>query len=201
MSKTKDAKRLWFAGAAYGKRKSYVVAYIGVLAALNVAVNAFSIPLGFTALSLTIFSSVLTGILIGPLYGFTTCFIGDTLGYMIANTGANGWTPWIGLATATMALIGGLIFNGVAWKGKYGWAVKLCLICFTTFLICTVAINTTAMYLLWGKTTFDSWWLFFTMRMLSPVQIFNSLINYGLLFFALPALAKVKPLRIKISEK
>lgn len=202
MSKTKDAKRLWFAGAAYGKRKSHVIAYIGVMTALNVVANAAaSIPLGFTQFSLTIFFSVLTGILIGPLYGFTACFIGDTLGYMIANTGANGWTPWIGLATAMMALIGGLVFNGIPLKGKNAWVGKLFLICLSTFLVSTVAINTTAMYWMWYKKTFDSWWLFLTTRLFLDGQIFNSLINYGLLFFALPALAKVKPLRIKISEK
>ena len=198
MSKTK-AKRLWLAGAASGKRKSQIIAYIGVMTALNVVMNAVaSIPLGFTQFSLTIFTSVLTGILIGPLYGFTACFIGDTLGYIIANTGANGWTPWIGLATAMMAFVGGLIFNGIAWKGKYGWAGKLVIICLVTFVVSTVVINTTAMYLMWYRKTFDSWWIFLVTRLFLQGQIFNSLINYGLLFVVLPALAKVKPLKINI---
>ena len=199
MSKTKDAKRLWLFGVAGGKRKSHVIAYIGVMTALNVVVNAVaSIPLGFTQFSLTIFTSVLTGILIGPLYGFTACMIGDTLGYMIANTGANGWTPWIGLATAMMALIGGLIFNGISWQGKGAWIGKLFLICMATFLVSTVAINTTAMYWMWYSKTFDSWWAFLITRLFLQGQIFNSLLNYALLFFVLPAWAKVKPLKINI---
>ena len=199
MQKTKEVKRLWLFGAAGGKRKSYVIAYIGVMTALNVVVNAVaSIPLGFTQFSLTIFTSVLTGILIGPLYGFAACMIGDTLGYMIANTGANGWTPWIGLATAMMALIGGLVFNGLGWKGKGVWALKLLLVCAVTFLVSTVAINTTAMYWMWYRETFDSWWIFLITRLFLQGQIFNSLLNYALLFFTLPALARVKSLKINI---
>lgn len=199
MSKTKEVKRLWLAGAASGKRKSQIIAYIGVMTALNVVMNAVaSIPLGFTQFSLTIFTSVLTGILIGPLYGFTACFIGDTLGYIIANTGANGWTPWIGLATAMMAFVGGLIFNGLDWHGKGAWAGKLMIICLVTFVVSTVVINTTAMYLMWYRKAFDSWWIFLVTRLFLQGQIFNSLINYGLLFVVLPALAKVKPLKINI---
>lgn len=199
MSKTNEKQGVWLSGAAKGKTQSHLIAYVGVLTALNIVVNAyFSFSLGITQFSLTIYASILTGILIGPLFGFTSCFIGDFLGYFIGTGSANHWTPWLGLATAIMALLGGLIFNGVACKHKYGWAVKIGLICLVTFAISTVAINTTAMYLLWYRKTFDSWGSFLLARLFAQGQIFNSLANYALLFFTLPALAKVKPFKIKL---
>jgi len=102
------------------------------------------------------------------------------------------------LATALMALFGGLIFNGLNWQGKRAWVVKLSLIALVTFLICTVAINTTALYLLWYRKTFSTWWLFLLNRLFLQGQILNSIANYVLLFLILPALAKVKILKIKL---
>ena len=181
------------------KNKSHKIAYIAIMTALNIVVNALaSLPLGFEVLSLTIFSSILTGILIGPLFGFAACFMGDTLGFMIGTGGANGWTPWIGLATAMMALIAGFLFNVLHWKSKGAWAIKLALIGFVTFLICSIGINTTAMYYLWYSKTFSSWGEFLIVRLLSPIQIINNLLNYGLLFAVLPTLGKIKPLKISI---
>ena len=198
MSKTK-AKQLWWSRALAGKSKSHLIAYIGVMTALNVVENAyFSISFGTTQFSLTTFMSILTGILLGPLYGFASCFIGDFLGYFIGSGSVNSWTPWIGLSTAMMALLGGLIFNGLSLDRKGAWVFKLGIICATTFFICTVGINTTALYLMWYKKTFDTWWQFLVTRLFFQGQIFNSLANYALLFFALPALAKVKPLKIKL---
>ena len=200
MSKGQAKKSVWLSGSVAGKNKSHLIAYIGVMTALNVVVNAyFSYSFGITTFSLTIFSSVLTGILIGPLFGFTSCFIGDFLGYFIGTGSANSWSPWLGFATAVMALIGGLMFNGIKSKGKYGWVVKLSLICLVTFVISTVAINTTALYLLWYSKSFASWWDFFITRMFLDAQILNNILNYALLFIVLPALAKVKTFKIHLN--
>ncbi len=198
--KTKTTwKEILFSKILAKKNKSHKIAYIAVMTALNVVINAVaSIPFGVVQFSLAIFISVLTGILIGPLFGFTACFIGDTLGYIIGNGGANGWTPWIGLATAAMALVAGFLMNGLSWKFKGAWLVKLSLISLSTFFISTVAINTTAMYLMWYYKTFSSWWEFLWTRLFIQGQIFNSILNYALLFITLPALGKIKPLKIKI---
>lgn len=199
MSKTKEIRGVWFSGMLSGKKGSHLIAYLGVITALNVVENAyFSISLGVTQFSLTIFMSVLTGILIGPLFGFASCMVGDFLGYFIGTGSANSWTPWLGIATALMALFGGLIFNGLHWQGKRVWAVKLSLVALVTFLVSTVAINTTALYLLWYSKTFSSWGNFFVTRMFLQGQILNSIANYALLYFVLPALAKVKILKIKL---
>lgn len=189
----KPWQRLLFSETLAKKNKSHKIAYIAVFVALNVVVNAVaSIPLGFVQFSLLIFISVLTGVLIGPLFGFSACFIGDTLGYIIGNGGSNGWTPWIGLATAMMALIAGFIMNGLRFKFKGFWVVKLLLVCVLTFLVSTVAINTTAMYVMWYKNSFSSWWEFLIVRLFVQGQIWNSLFNYALLFIAVPALEKLK---------
>jgi len=199
MSRVKKQQGVWFSGILSDKRGSRLIAYLGVITALNVVENAyFSFSLGVTQFSLTIFMSVLTGILIGPLFGFASCMVGDFLGYFIGTGSANNWTPWLGLATALMALFGGLIFNGLNWQGKRAWVVKLSLIALVTFLICTVAINTTALYLLWYRKTFSTWWLFLLNRLFLQGQILNSIANYVLLFLILPALAKVKILKIKL---
>ena len=199
MSKTKEKQSVWFSGILSGKSQSHLIAYLGIITALNVVENAyFSFSLGVTQFSLTIFMSVLTGILVGPLFGFASCLIGDFLGFFIGNGSVNSWTPWLGLATALMAFVGGLIFNGVSLKGKYAWAVKLGAVCLVTFAVSTVAINTTALYLLWYHKTFPTWGDFLVQRLFWQGQIFNSLINYALLYLALPALAKVKTLKIKL---
>ena len=192
-------KKVLFSEVMLSKNQSHKIAYIAVLTALNVVVNAVaSIPLGFVQFSFAIFLSALTGIMIGPLFGFGACFIGDTLGYIIGNGGGNGWSPWIGLATATVALIAGLIMHGVSLKMKGGWVVKLLLVCMVTFVVSTVAINSTAMYLMWYKKSFDSFWTFLFVRLFVQGQIWNSFFNYLLIFIALPTLARVKPLKLRL---
>ena len=184
-----------YSNLLFDKKKSHKIAYVALFTALNVAVNAMgSIPLGFIQISLTFYLSVLTGIIIGPIFGFTACFMGDTLGFII-NGGGYTWTPWVGLSMGLAAVLGGLIMNGVPWKFKGAWCVKLSLVCLLSFLLCTYAINTTAGYFLWNSGGW-SYWKFVAIRLSG--QIWVSLFNYGLLFASLPALQKIKPLKLKI---
>ena len=61
-----------------GKKRSVKLAYIGILLAVNVVVNAItSIPLGFVQFSFTISAVSLAGILLGPLFGALVGFLGD----------------------------------------------------------------------------------------------------------------------------
>ncbi|MBQ7924068.1 MAG: ECF transporter S component [Clostridia bacterium] len=192
-------KKVLFSEIMLSKNKTHKIAYIAVFTALNVVVNAVtSIALGAVQFSFAIFISALTGIVIGPLFGFGACFIGDTLGYIIGNGGGNGWTPWIGLATAMIAFLAGLIMRGVSLKIKGGWIVKLLLVCIATFVVSTIAINTTALYLLWYKKSFDSYWTFLLVRLFAQGQIWNSLVNYALLFITVPALNSIKLLKLHL---
>lgn len=90
-------REILFSKTLVEKGASHKIAYVAICVALNVIVNAAaSIPLGFVQFSLTLFVSALTGILIGPLFGFAACFLGDTLGFFISGYGA--WTPWMGMS-------------------------------------------------------------------------------------------------------
>ena len=188
-------RRLVFSPTLAGKNKSHTIAYIAIFVAINVAVNAIgSVPLGFIQISLTIFVSVLTGIIIGPIFGFVSCFLGDTLGFFMGASGY-AWTPWVGLSTAMAALIGGLVMNGIRWRFRGAWCVKLAFACTLTFLVWTWAINTTAGYFLWNSGGW-SYWTFVGIRL--GGQVWVSLLNYVFLFIAVPALGKIKPLKVDI---
>ena len=149
-TKEKAWKKFLFSELMLQKNTTHKIAFLGVLVALNIVANAIgTISLGIVQYSMTLFVVALTGIIVGPLFGFGVCVLGDTLGYFIGNGGANGWTPWIGLSMGVAAVLSALIINGIPSKKK-GWIyVKLLILCLATFLICTYAINTTAAYYLW----------------------------------------------------
>ena len=194
--KQKVAKLL-FSDLLVDKKPSRVIAYMAILAALNVAVNTFSLPLGFVQFSFTLFLAALTGILIGPVFGFVTCVLGDALGYFLG--GAPGsFSPWIGLSMGVAAVIAALIFNGIPLKNKWGTYIKLTIICLLTFVVCTYAIGTTSAYYLWNFKGL-SYPAFARARL--SVQIWNNVGNSILLFVAVPALSRIKPLKMQIRHE
>ena len=154
----------------------------------------FEFKLADTQFSLTIAVSALTGILIGPLFGFTACFLGDLVGFLYHSSGYP-YYPWVGISMGLVALLAGMII-GLKGKGGVGnFYVKLSLVCLATFLLCTVAINTTAFWILYSKVDY---WTYLVARLFAQGQIWNSFVNYALLFVILPVLAKVKPLKIEL---
>jgi ECF transporter S component (folate family) len=178
------------------KGKSHKIAYIAVMTALCVVANMFfEFKLADTQFSLTIVISALTGILIGPIFGFASCFLGDLVGFLYHSAGF-AYMPWIGFSMGLTAALAGFIVNG--WKGDKAWFlyIKLALVCLSSFLLCTVAINTTAFWLLYSKVDYFT---YLVSRLFVQGQIWNCLINYALLFISVPALTKIKPLKIKIS--
>ena len=195
-TKEKAWKKFLFSELMLQKNTTHKIAFLGVLVALNIVANAIgTISLGIVQYSMTLFVVALTGIIVGPLFGFGVCVLGDTLGYFIGNGGANGWTPWIGLSMGVAAVLSALIINGIPFKKK-GWIyVKLLILCVATFLICTYAINTTAAYYLWNSKGLPYKEFVFA-RM--SLQIWNNVINGVLLFVAVPYLSKIKILGIKL---
>ena len=178
-----------------GKSKSTKIAYIAVMTAFCVVANMFfEFKLADTQFSLTILVSALTGVLIGPLFGFTACFLGDLVGFLYHSSGF-AYYPWIGISMGLVALISGLFLGGGS-KGK-AWLfyTKIALVCISTFLLCTIAINTTAFWILYSKVDYLT---YLVARLFAQGQIWNSLVNYALLFIVLPILARVKPLNIQI---
>ena len=187
-------KRLFF-GALAEKKASQKIAYTAVITAFVVVANMFlEIKLAETQFSLTIFVSAIAGILIGPLLGFAACFLGDLVGFLY-NSNGFAYLPWIGISLGTIAFLSGLIVGGVRSRTTWFLYVKLAIVCALTFLLCTVAINTTAFWLLYSKVDY---WTYLVSRLFIQGQIWNSLVNYVLLFIAVPSLKNIKPLKLYI---
>ena len=197
MEKKKREKweRILFSSVLSGKSRNAKIAYIAVMTAFCVVANMFfEFKLADTQFSLTIAVSALTGILIGPLFGFTACFLGDLVGFLYHSSGYP-YYPWVGISMGLVALLAGMII-GLKGKGVLGnFYVKLSLVCLATFLLCTLAINTTAFWILYSKVDY---WTYLVARLFAQGQIWNSFVNYALLFVILPVLAKVKPLKIEL---
>lgn len=193
--KTKKRCRFLYSETLSDKSKSTKIAYIAVMTAFCVVANMFfEFKLADTQFSLTILVSALTGVLLGPLFGFTACFLGDLVGFLYHSSGF-AYYPWIGISMGLVALLSGLILGGGSKGSLWLFYVKLALVCVSTFLLCTVAINTTAFWILYSKVDYHT---YLVARLFAQGQIWNSLVNYALLFITLPILARVKPLNIRI---
>ena len=174
------------------------VAYVAVMTALCVVCNMFfEFKLADTQFSLTIFFSALTGMVIGPVYGFIACFLGDLVGFLY-NSGGQPYYPWIGITMAVIAIISGLILNGIENKSKVSIFIKTAIVSILTFLIGTVGINTTAFWLVFGGET--PYFVYLFTRLFAKWQILNSIINYALLFIALPTFIKIKEQILKLRK-
>ncbi len=186
---SKKVKNLIFSSILLEASKTKRIAYIAIMSAMLVVCNMFfEFKFADVQFSLTIFFSAFTGVIIGPIFGFVAAFLGDLVGFLY-NSGGFIYMPWIGLAMGMIALISGFIFNAPTFKFKGGEYIKLFLISVLTLLICTIGINTTAFWLLYGKgVPFMSYT--FT-RLFISGQIYNSLFNYVLLFVAYPLFYKI----------
>ncbi len=201
MSKTTEKrevpfwKRLLFSQTLAEKNAAHRIAYIGVVTAFIVASNMFEFKMFDTQFSFTLMISALSGLIIGPLFGFAACFLGDLVGFLINSSGF-AYMPWIGISMGLVALISGFVVGGIPSKQKWALYVKLLAVCVLTFAICTVAINTTAFWLLYSKVGYVE---YLVARLFVQGQIWNSLLNYALLFVAVPVLIRIKPLKIRLN--
>ena len=198
-TKEKEQRSLWqrlfFSGAVRKKNKSHKIAYIAVVAALCVVVNMFEIKFVDVQFSLTLAVSALAGIILGGAFGFVACFLGDLVGFLYNSSGYM-YMPWIGIAMGCVALISGMLIGGVRLPVKGGVYIKLGIVSVSTFLLCTVGINTTAFWLLYAKGV--PYFTYLTARLFVQGQIWNSLLNYALLFVLVPVLKNVKALKLDI---
>ena len=195
------------------KTPSAIIAYLGVIAAFNAAVNfiefRFSTDVQF---SFTMAVAMLTGILVGPILGFGACFIGDLVGFLFNNKGMV-YMPWVGISIAMFAFLAGVIFNVLPCKGKGAMWWKIALLILSSFLICTVGINSTGFFFYnkamgfsdaveryvaanFGKDVF--FFAYVVYRLFVKLQIINSIVNYVLLTVSIPFLVKLKPLKLDI---
>lgn len=170
------------------KNAAKKITYIAVAAALFAIASLCPISgIGFQ-FSFKIFVAVIAGIVIGPTSGFFACFIGDLLGCLF---GGRSPSIVIGIASSLFALISGIVFwirNNPENRRTY---LRLTLICLLSFLICTIAINSTYFYFLYGNNESVSYFSYVALRLFTNGQIYNSLVNYCLLFVFLPILQRV----------
>ena len=167
------------------------IAYIAVMTALLVVCNMFfEFKLADTQFSLTIFFSALTGMIIGPVFGFVACFLGDLVGFLY-NSGGFMYMPWIGLSMGMVALISGLVMNCIDIKNKFSTYIKILIVALLTFLLCTIAINTTAFWLMYNNKKVP-FFAYLITRLFVNGQIWNSIFNYALLFVLYPTIIRVK---------
>ena len=178
-----------FSDLLAGQSMSRKIAVIGVMTAVMVVANMFfEFKLAETQFSFTLVLSALTGVIIGPLFGFVACFMGDLVGFFYHSAGF-AYLPWIGISLGLTAVIAGLVINGLPQGGKGFLFVKIGLVCILTFSICTVAINTTAFWILYSKVDYGTYLI---SRLFVQGQIWNSLFNYALLFVIVPMVKKIK---------
>lgn len=199
-------KELLYPALLSGKSKSHVLAYVALMTAFAVVANSLEFKFLDNQFSLTVFVALTVGIVIGPLFGFVSCFLADVIGFLVNPGGI--YMPWVGISTATFALLSGLIMHGVP-KGKY---FKLVFICIVSFAVCTVAINSTGFYFYNRAMGFStavldyvaskfggevSFWAYIVYRLIFKGQIWNSVFNYALFLIVYPLLEKIKPLGLK----
>ena len=195
-----------------GKGKAHKMAYVSVMTAFCIVANFLEFKFLDNQFSLTIVVALITGVIIGAGFGFTACVLGDFIGF-IAHP-AYIYMPWVGLSTGMFAFISGAIFNGFPTQSKWGMWVKLFLVSFLTFFVCTIGINSTGFYFYnkWigfsaatieyianrfgGEVPFIGYILY---RLILKGQIWNSLFNYLLFFIAIPTLKSAKPLKLHIN--
>jgi ECF transporter S component (folate family) len=187
----KKLKRLIFSELLEDASSTKKIAYVALMTALLVVCNMFfEFKFADTQFSLTIFFSALTGMIIGPIFGFVACFTGDLVGFLY-NSGGFTYMPWIGLAMGMIALITGLIMNGINLKFKGAVYLKIAIVCIVTFLVCTVAINTTAFWIIYN-TKKVPFFAYLATRLFVQGQIWNSLFNYALLFVFYPLIVRLE---------
>ena len=185
-------KRLLFSKTMLGKNHSHKVAYIALVTALLVVINALEIKLGGVQFSLTIFTAAFAGLLLGGGAGFAACFVGDLLGFLWHPFGE--YSPWIGIATGLMALFVGIFV--MLPNAKDALPFYLSFACICIFVCCTCGITTLYLNLVWYKSmTFREC---LVTRLFVQGQIINSLVNSILVIVLLPLSLKIKPLGIKL---
>lgn len=159
------------------------ISYLAILVAISVVLNMVGIILpGYsTKLSFTYIPCFIAGIFMGPLAGLLVGFLGDVLGFLIKSDGL-AWMPLITVASSLMGLIPGIICKYL--KGNA--YIKIALSLAVVFVICSVFINTYALFLLYSKGR--TFWVYLGVRM--PIQSIIFVVNAVAIFALYPPLNK-----------
>ncbi len=146
------------------------IAYLGVMTALAVVTNVFTVVVnnGASAISFNYVICSLAGIFFGPISGGIVGLLGDLIGCLIAPKGP--FNPFIMIASGLIGVISGLTFKIPKVHPLFKILIGYLLI----FIVCTLGLNTFGLWFYYaqGKKTF---WVYLGAR--APFQAINIAIN------------------------
>ena len=146
------------------------IAYLGVMTAIAVITNCFSITVnsGANSISFNYVICSLAGIFFGPISGGIVGILGDLIGCLIAPKGP--FNPFIMIASG---LIG--VLSGIAFKiPKLNVYLKIIIGYVLIFIVCTLGLNTFGLWFFYAKGK-KSFLVYLVGR--APFQAINVVIN------------------------
>ena len=162
------------------KLKSYFtpkrLAYLGIMTALAVITNCFSITVnsGANSISFNYVICSLAGIFFGPLSGGIVSLLGDLIGCLVAPKGP--FNPFIMLSSTLIGVLSGLAFK----LPKVNVYLKIIIAYIFIFVVCTLGFNTFGLWFYYAKGT-KSFWVYLFARV--PFQAINIAVNIAITYF------------------
>jgi ECF transporter S component (folate family) len=169
------------------KRLTYIATFTALCIVLKSAANYLTFLGPNLKPTLTYTGWMLSGIILGPLAGAVAGFASDTVGMFIASTGAP-FNPFITLGNTLFPLIVGLVYRYLPIKHKN---VSLCLGATVAMFVCTLGINSAAIYYASRELSSSMSYATFllTARLVQPIFVFLNVVITAAL---LPALKRTK---------
>lgn len=169
------------------------IAYIAVLAALDIVLSAFSPRLGTFKITPTYTICFLSGYFFGPFIGLAVGGIGDVLGTVINGNVPN---PIILAASCLLGAIPGLVrYIRIKKLGKFEWIFHLILSFIFCYVACSLFINTYALYLL-GLAKGASFWAYLGIRAGTQSAVVAA--NVALSLLITPFFSKIYKATVKL---
>lgn len=146
------------------------IAYLGVMTAIAVITNCFSITVnsGANSISFNYVICSLAGIFFGPISGGIVGLLGDLIGCLIAPKGP--FNPFIMIASGLIGVLSGLAFM----LPKLNVYLKIIIAYVFIFVVCTLGLNTFGLWFFYAKGK-KSFLIYLAGR--APFQAINIAIN------------------------
>ena len=146
------------------------IAYLGIMTALAVITNIFSVTVnsGANSISFNYVICSLAGVFFGPISGGIVGLLGDLIGCLIAPKGP--FNPFVMLSSALIGVLSGLAFM----IPKVNAYFKIIIAYLFIFVVCTLGLNTFGLWFYYAKGK-KSFWVYLIGR--APFQAINIAIN------------------------
>lgn len=151
------------------------IAYLGIMTALAVITNIFSVTVnsGANSISFNYVICSLAGVFFGPISGGIVGLLGDLVGCLIAPKGP--FNPFIMLSSALIGVLSGLAFM----IPKVNVYLKVLIAYVFIFVVCTLGFNTFGLWFYYAKGK-KSFWVYLIGR--APFQAINIVINIAITY-------------------